>query len=56
MNYLDEVDSLAKAIGAVNTVVNQDGRYIGYNTDGEGYVTSLLKAVEGGLSQKNFNY
>ena len=36
MNHLDEVDSLAKAIGAVNTVVNQDGRYIGYNTDGEG--------------------
>ncbi|MFP7733205.1 shikimate dehydrogenase [Priestia aryabhattai] len=52
MNHLDEVDPLAKAIGAVNTVVNQDGRYIGYNTDGEGYVTSLLKAVEGGLSKK----
>jgi shikimate dehydrogenase len=52
MKHLDEVDPLAKAIGAVNTVVNQDGRYIGYNTDGEGYVTSLLKAVEGSLSQK----
>jgi shikimate dehydrogenase len=38
---LDEVTQLARVIGAVNTVVNQDGRLIGYNTDGEGFIDSL---------------
>jgi len=40
---LDEIDPLAKRIGAVNTVVNENGRLIGYNTDGNGYVRSLLE-------------
>lgn len=31
--YLDEIDALAKKIGAVNTIVNDKGRLIGYNTD-----------------------
>lgn len=31
--YLDHIDEAAKAIGAVNTVVNKDGRLYGYNTD-----------------------
>lgn len=31
--YLDELDPLAQKIGAVNTVVNKNGRLIGYNTD-----------------------
>lgn len=43
MNYLDEIDPLAKAIGAVNTVVHLNGKYIGYNTDGEGYLEGLHK-------------
>ena len=33
MPHLDEIDSQAKRIGAVNTVVNRGGRLIGYNTD-----------------------
>ena len=33
MDYLDELSSEAKLIGAVNTVENRDGRLIGYNTD-----------------------
>ncbi len=33
---LDEVDPKAQAIGAVNTVVNRDGRLTGYNTDYDG--------------------
>ena len=33
---LDEVDEKARAIGAVNTVVNRAGRLIGYNTDYDG--------------------
>ncbi|MCF6092906.1 shikimate dehydrogenase [Microaerobacter geothermalis] len=39
--YLDEIDQEASLIGAVNTVVNENGRLIGYNTDGRGYVQSL---------------
>lgn len=39
--YLDEVDHEAKVIGAVNTVVNSNGKWIGYNTDGKGYIRSL---------------
>lgn len=41
IKYLDEVDPAAKALGAVNVVVNKDGKLKGYNTDGEGYVRSL---------------
>jgi len=41
VNYLDETSPEVKKIGAVNTVVNQKGRLIGYNTDGEGFINSL---------------
>ncbi|WP_277251020.1 shikimate kinase [Peptoniphilus vaginalis] len=41
MSYLDEIDELAKEIGAVNTIVNRDGRLIGYNTDYLGFDYSL---------------
>ncbi len=40
---LDEIDPLAQRIGAVNTVVNRNGRLVGYNTDGKGYVRSLVE-------------
>jgi shikimate dehydrogenase len=39
--FMDELDESARLIGAVNTVVNEQGRLIGYNTDGIGYVRSL---------------
>ncbi|MDG4655462.1 shikimate dehydrogenase [Ectobacillus antri] len=41
MQHLDEIDDLAKRIGAVNTVVRRGNRLIGYNTDGIGYVRAL---------------
>ena len=41
MKYLDYIDSNAKNIGAVNTVINKDGRLIGYNTDGAGALAAL---------------
>ncbi len=41
---LDEVDTLARSIGAVNTVLHRDGRLLGYNTDARGLVLSLLDA------------
>ncbi|MFP4446681.1 MAG: shikimate dehydrogenase family protein, partial [Desulfosudaceae bacterium] len=36
MAHLEAVDETARAIGAVNTVVNRDGRLTGYNTDWQG--------------------
>lgn len=39
--YLDELSPEAALIGAVNTVVNQDGKLVGYNTDGKGFFASL---------------
>ncbi len=50
MSYLDEIDEGARAIGAVNTIVNEGGRLIGYNTDGIGYMRSLRE--ETGISLK----
>jgi shikimate dehydrogenase len=39
--FLDKVDPLARAIGAVNTVKNENGLLVGYNTDGPGFVKGL---------------
>jgi shikimate dehydrogenase len=43
MEYLDEIDPAAKAVGAVNTVINKDGRLIGYNTDVDGVRMSFTE-------------
>ncbi len=40
--YLDELDPLAAEIGAVNTIVNRNGHFIGYNTDFYGFKYMLL--------------
>ena len=39
--YLDQLSEEARLIGAVNTVVNQAGTLVGYNTDGKGFFKSL---------------
>ncbi|CAM4194492.1 shikimate dehydrogenase [Paenibacillus alkaliterrae] len=52
MPLLDDIDAGAQAIGAVNTIVNEDGRLIGYNTDGIGYVRSLKEEAEPELAGK----
>lgn len=41
IKYLDQVDPLAREIGAVNTIVNKDGELFGYNTDYLGFDYSL---------------
>ena len=41
MEYLDEVSAAARMIGAVNTIVNRDGRLTGHNTDGYGFSESV---------------
>lgn len=38
---LDSVDPVARKIGAVNTIVNDDGRLTGYNTDAAGFLEAL---------------
>lgn len=43
MKYLDHIDEDALLIGAVNTVVNRDGKLIGYNTDGIGALEALKR-------------
>ncbi|VAX25064.1 Shikimate 5-dehydrogenase I alpha [hydrothermal vent metagenome] len=41
MEFMDEISGEASAIGAVNTIVNNDGKLTGHNTDGYGLVTSI---------------
>ncbi|MFU8688631.1 shikimate dehydrogenase [Rossellomorea sp. FS2] len=53
MELLDRIDPLAEAIGAVNTIVNDDGVLTGYNTDGPGYVEGLQKALVGDVTNKS---
>lgn len=45
--YLDEIDPIAKKIGAVNTLVNRDGKIIGYNTDAYGAAKAIKKRIDG---------
>lgn len=46
MDYLDDMDESARMIEAVNTIVHRDGKLIGYNTDGIGYVRSLKEEMQ----------
>ena len=43
--FLDDLDPTAKQIGAVNTIKNENGRWIGYNTDVYGFQKSLSKIL-----------
>src|SRR3989338_4957953 len=43
IKYLDKIDTVAEKIGAVNTIVNNNGILKGYNTDWLGVVNSLEK-------------
>ncbi len=42
--FLDELSDTARAIGAVNTIVLEDGRWTGHNTDGPGFLAALREA------------
>lgn len=52
MPYLDEISPEAQKIGAVNTVLNKDGRLYGYNTDYYGFSYMIS---ESGISVKDKN-
>jgi len=45
MALLDEIDEMAFRIGAVNTIVNRNGRLYGFNTDCRGAMTALLEGT-----------
>lgn len=47
LRYLDEVAPEAERIGAVNTVLIRDGRFVGSNTDAIGFARGLAHAVPG---------
>ena len=44
LDFVDEVDATARAIGCINTVVNDHGRLLGYNSDGQGALDALARA------------
>jgi len=44
MPHLDEITGAARDIGAVNTIVVEEGRLIGHNTDGDGFLAALREA------------
>ena len=50
LSEVDEVDELAAALGAVNTLVIRDGRLLGRNSDGPGFVRSVREAFGVGLA------
>jgi shikimate dehydrogenase len=43
IEFLDELDASAKQVGAVNTIVQKNGKLHGHNTDGSGFLLSLQK-------------
>lgn len=47
LEWLDRIDVAARRIGAVNTVVVENGKLAGYNTDGFGFIENLRAAIAG---------
>ena len=52
MDYLDEVDKWALEAGAVNTIINRNGKLHGSNTDGQGFIKSLEEDWHSSLTNK----
>lgn len=46
LSLLDETDDLAGLVGAVNTIVNREGRLLGFNTDAYGFIRALREDAE----------
>ena len=46
IDYLDGLGESASLMGAVNCVVRKDGQWIGENTDGKGFVSSLRELTD----------
>ncbi len=52
IRYLDQLSPAARLIGAVNTIEHRDGRLIGHNTDGEGFMRAFRETFKESLRQK----
>lgn len=52
LKYLDELSPAAAIIGAVNTVINKEGRLYGENTDGKGFLQSMEQEGVSPLGKK----
>ena len=46
IEHLDGLGESAEVMGAVNCVVQRDGRYVGENTDGKGFLESLRTVID----------
>ena len=46
IEHLDGLGESAEIMGAVNCAVNRDGKFIGENTDGKGFLKSLMEVVD----------
>ena len=46
IQYLDGLGASAEVIGAVNCAVRRDGKLIGENTDGKGFLQSLKEVID----------
>lgn len=54
LQYLDELDPLCEKMGASNTVAIRDGKLIGYNTDGVGFLESLKRESDVNIAESSF--
>ena len=54
MEYLDEIDELTEKIAAVNTVKKVNGKLVGYNTDGIGFIKSFEEELDSKIKNKSF--
>ncbi len=50
LGLVDEVDDFARRVGAMNTIVNRNGRLLGYNTDAPGFLRALKE--DGGFAAR----
>lgn len=52
LDVVDILDAEAMRMGSVNTIVNREGKWYGYNTDGDGFVDSFERVL-GSLAKKD---
>ena len=54
IEFIDELDDVAKVLGSVNTVVNENGKLKGYSTDGYGMETSIKESFSQNIKGNSF--
>ena len=54
IEFVDELDDAARILGSVNTVVNENGRFKGYSTDGYGMEVSIKESFDLDIKGNSF--